>query len=143
MNTERASCSCGNIVAKVELSEPISNYTPRACDCDFCIKHGAAYISDPNGELVIKVRSPNEVARNKHGSGIADFLTCKLCGVFVAVTYSLEGQLLGSLNSKTLENMDDLSEPQNVSPKLLPDTDKIGRWEEIWFQNVTIKNSDE
>jgi len=143
VNTERASCSCGNIVAKVELSEPISNYTPRACDCDFCIKHGAAYISDPNGELVIKVRSPNEVARNKHGSGIADFLTCKLCGVFVAVTYSLEGQLLGSLNSKTLENMDDLSEPQNVSPKLLPDTDKIGRWEEIWFQNVTIKNSDE
>ncbi len=142
MNAEYASCCCRNIEAKVELSEPISSFTPRACDCDFCTKHGAAYISDTNGKLAIQIRNPNEIAKFKHGSGIADFITCKLCGVFVAVTYSLEEQLLGSLNSRTLENMSDLPEPQNVSPKLLPDTDKIGRWEQIWFQSVTIENSD-
>ena len=142
MITEHASCCCGNIEAKVELSEPISSFTPRACDCNFCTKHGAAYLSDPNGALAIQIRNPNEIAKYKHGSGIADFITCKLCGVFVAVTYSLEGQLLGSLNSRTLESMSDLAEPQNASPKLLPDTDKIGRWEQIWFQNVTIENSE-
>ena len=38
--------------------------------------------------------------------------------------------------------MSDLVEPQNASPKLLPDADKIGRWEQIWFQNVTIENSE-
>ncbi len=142
MNTEYASCCCGNIEARIEFLEPISSFTPRACDCNFCTKHGAAYISDPNGKLAIQIRNPNEIVKYKHGSGIADFITCKLCGVFVAVTYSLEEQLLGSLNSRTLENMSDLPEPQNVSPKLLPDTDKIGRWEQIWFQNVTIENSD-
>jgi hypothetical protein len=142
LNTEHASCCCGNIEAKVELSVPISNFTPRACDCNFCTKHGAAYIADPSGKLTIQIKNPNEIVKYKHGSEIADFITCKLCGVFVAVTYSLEEQLLGSLNSRTLENISDLPEPNNVSPKFLPDTDKIGRWQQIWFQNVTIANSE-
>lgn len=142
MNTAHASCCCGNIEVKIELSEPVSSFTPRACDCNFCTKHGAAYISDPNGKLAIQIRNPNEIVKYNHGSGIADFITCKLCGVFVAVTYYLGDQLLGSLNSRALENMSDLPEAQNVSPKLLPDTDKIGRWEQIWFQAVTIEIGD-
>ena len=129
-------------MAKVDLSDQISNYAPRACDCDFCTKHGATYISDPNGKLAIQIKNPNEIVKYKNGSGIADFITCKLCGVFVAVTYTLDEQLLGSLNSRTLVNVSDLPKPNNISPKLLPDTDKIDRWKHIWFQNVTIANSD-
>jgi hypothetical protein len=142
LKAEHASCSCGNIEARVELSKSISSFTPRACDCNFCTKHGATYISDPNGKLTTQIRNPSEAVKYKHGSGIADFITCKFCGVFVAVIYSLKGQLLGSLNSRTLENWKKLPEPQNVSPKLLPDNEKIGRWEQIWFQNVIVEGGD-
>ncbi len=139
MKTERAECYCGNISADVVLSKPISSFTPRACDCDFCTKHGAAYISDPGGKLVIRINNSDQVTSYRQGSGIADFLICKMCGVLVGVTYSYEGISIGSLNSRTLENRNDLNPPQAVSPKSLSDPEKIGRWEQAWFQNVIIE----
>lgn len=141
MNTEHAACCCGNIEVTVELSMPTSNYSPRACDCDFCTKHGAAYISDPKGKLAIKVKNSLETLNYKNGSGVADFLTCKLCGVFVVVTFSDKGLLSGSLNSRTLVNREELPQFEKSSPKLLSDIEKVARWEEIWFQNVTIEKN--
>ncbi len=139
MKTERAKCYCGNISADVVLSKPIVNFTPRACDCDFCTKHGAAYISDPEGRLEIRISDPEQATLFTQGSGIAEFLICRACGVLVGVTYSSKGNLIGGLNSRTLENRKNLKFPQAASPKLLSDSEKIGRWEQIWFQNVTIE----
>ena len=139
MKAERAECYCGNISADVVLSKPISNFTPRACDCDFCTKHGAAYISDPEGKLVVRIRNSDQAMSYTQGSGIADFLICRMCGVLVGVTYSHKGISIGSLNSRILENRNDLKPPQAASPKLLSDPEKISRWERVWFQNVTIE----
>lgn len=60
MNTERAGCHCNNIAVEVTLSGDLAEYTPRACDCDFCIKNGAAYVSDAKGKLEVKIRNPEE-----------------------------------------------------------------------------------
>jgi hypothetical protein len=55
MHRLHASCHCQNIVLELELTRPPETYAPRACDCDFCTKHGATYLSDPGGTLAIRV----------------------------------------------------------------------------------------
>ena len=142
LKTERAECHCGNISADVVLSKAISSFIPRSCDCDFCVKHGAAYISDPEGSLTIHIRNSDQVLKYKQGSGIAEFLMCRKCGVLVGVTYSHEKDVMGSLNARTLKNRNELEPPQSVSPKLLSDAEKTNRWEHLWFPSVIIEKTD-
>ncbi len=40
-------CHCSNIRFRLESAKPPSEFAPRVCDCTFCTKHGARYISDP------------------------------------------------------------------------------------------------
>ena len=138
MNTEHASCHCGNISVEATFTNKLSGYTPRACDCDFCIKNGAAYISDPKGDLNISIKNSNETTLYKQGSHLVELLICRTCGVMVAVTYSDKEKTYGGLNSKTLLNRDQLAPSQTASPKLLSSQEKISRWKEIWFPDVSI-----
>jgi len=138
MHIEQASCHCGNISVEATFANKLSEYTPRACDCDFCIKNGAAYISDPKGKLNISINHSDETTLYKQGAHLVELLICKNCGVMVSVTYTEEGKFYGGLNSKTLENRDLLAPSQTASPKLLSSQEKIKRWKEIWFPNVTI-----
>ena len=138
MNTESAKCHCGNISAVVTLTKELSEYTPRACDCDFCIKNGAAYISDAEGKLKIDIAKPDETTLYRQGDNLVELLTCKNCGVLVAVTYTDNGTVIGGINSTTLVNRSNLPSSQVASPKLLSSSQKIERWKEIWFPVVSI-----
>jgi len=141
MITEHAECHCGNISAKVTLSSDLSAYTPRACDCDFCIKNGAAYISDPKGALTVNIKNSDDTSLYKMGERLVELLICKNCGVLVSVSYSDNGKVLAGLNSKTLVNRDSLAPPQVASPKLLSSSEKIERWTQLWFSDVTINRT--
>jgi len=138
MGPQNAGCHCGRIRASVVLTEPLGEFVPRKCDCDFCMNHGAAFMSDPNGSLRLEFSSPSPPSRYKHRSGLADFWVCGECGVFVSVTYREDDRLLGSLNSRTLETRTELGPEQVVSPKLLNRQEKASRWSEIWFQQVDL-----
>ena len=80
-------CHCGNITLKIKFSSELNSYTPRTCVCNFCLKHGASYVSDKNGKLTIFVKQESELSKYKHGHKIADFLVCKICGVLIGVCY--------------------------------------------------------
>lgn len=137
MITEHAQCHCGTITAEVRFSKPLADFEPRACDCDFCAKHGAAYISEAEGSLDIRIKDSEHAVSYQHGSGLADFLLCGHCGVLMAVTYSHEGGTAGSLNSRTLDNRRSLMPTQTSSAvKFLSDTEKPERWKQVWIQNV-------
>ena len=60
-------CHCGNLRLQVELTRIPGEYSPRACDCDFCCKHGAAWLSDPQGSLRISVRDAGQLVGNMSG----------------------------------------------------------------------------
>lgn len=139
--TEKAGCYCGNISADVVLSKPLSEFVPRACDCDFCTKHGAVYLSDSKGSLVFQIRDAAKLISFAQGDGIAEFLICGVCAVLVGGTCSRDGRLMGTLNSTTLANRDALQAPQAASPRLLSKSAKLDRWEELWFKGVTIVKS--
>lgn len=139
MNYSSGGCYCGNISFEIETSKPVTDYQPRACDCDFCTKHGAAYLSDRRGHLVFYARSESDFGLYNQGSRIADFLVCKNCGVLVGVCYTEAGKKFGTVNCRAINGNATLQESVSASPKKLSDNDRIARWTEIWFPNVKIE----
>ena len=131
-------CHCGNIVFEMELADQPDRYNPRACDCDFCRMHGASYLSDPRGRLVVRVKESAELGRYRQGSGTADCLVCRTCGVLVGVACEIEGQLYATVNARTVR-AGGFGREMVVSPKSLTAEEKIRRWREVWFSGVRIE----
>jgi Glutathione-dependent formaldehyde-activating enzyme. len=120
-----------------ELTSPPSALTPRACDCDFCRKHGAAYVSDPKGKLTISVSEPGLLGKYHQGSGTADFLFCRQCGVLVGVAFRQEQNMYATINARIIENAI-FGDTCSASPKTLSTAEKIARWQAVWFSHVSI-----
>jgi hypothetical protein len=134
-------CHCGNIVLRIELTRPPDAYNPRACDCDFCRKHGASYVSDPQGSLLVQIADDREIVMYRQGSGIAECLVCGICGVLAGACYRGEGQMYGVVNAKAVDAATAFGAEQAASPKQLSDSEKEDRWKRLWFPAVTIVNA--
>lgn len=135
----KVGCHCGNVLIEIELKNPPAAYNPRVCDCDFCRKHGASYISDPQGALLIEIKDQCQLGSYRQGSEIAVFLLCKNCGVLVAITFQDNRQLYAAVNSKTIDGDERFGAEKPVSPRKLSGSEKIERWKENWLGNVSIK----
>jgi hypothetical protein len=133
------SCHCQNIRFEFHSDIEFSKFSPRACDCDFCLKHSASFVSDPDGMLRIRIADKNEVNQYQHGSKTAAFLVCRKCGVFVAVTYTEDKTVYAGINSNTIMENNQFGKKELVSPKKLSAGDKVDRWKKIWFPNVSIE----
>lgn len=121
----------------VELARDAGAYHPRACDCDFCRKHGAAWVSDPQGSLLIRLRAERDAIRYTQGAGIAEMLVCRSCGVLVAALWR-EQQLYGVVNASVLDARAEFAAAQAVAPKELSPDEKRKRWQSLWFSAVTF-----
>lgn len=139
MQTLGGGCHCGNIRIELTLTRAASSYNPRACDCDFCRKHRAAYLSDPQGSLRILIREEREARRYAQGSGQAQLLLCGNCGVLVSPLYADGGRLYGAVNVNAVEGAAAFGAQQPVSPRMLSAGDKVQRWKELWFSDVTLR----
>ena len=140
MHTMTGACHCGNLQVAAKLSGLPAAYRPRACDCDFCRKHAAAYVSDPQGSLLIRVGDERAVTRYRQGNGLAEMLLCGNCGVLIGAVYQDERALYGVVNAKILDLWEDFGAAQVASPRTLSGDEKVSRWQGIWFSNVTIAN---
>lgn len=122
----------------------LNHYAPRACDCDFCVSRGIAYLSDSDGKLVIETNNP--LATQQQGSMQAKFLTCSNCDTVIAASIRSNNKLIGALNSSLLlgiesSSMEPLQKSVIVSPKLLSASDKVSRWQECWLE-INLVNLD-
>jgi hypothetical protein len=124
-------CHCGNIRVTVDLTRAPDTYAPRACDCEFCRRHGAAWVSDPQGSLLIQSRNEGDTGRYAQGAGIAEMILCRNCGVLVGALWR-EQRLYGVANARVLDEL------QPVSPRTLSADAKRSRWQSIWFATVTL-----
>jgi len=131
-------CHCGNSRVEVALSRAPETYAPRACDCDFCRRHGAAYLSDPAGALRIRVKDARLLGKYRQGSALADCLICTNCGVLLGVAYAADGRLFATVNCRIVEGGIVFAETIVVSPKALSAAQKVERWKELWFSDVAI-----
>lgn len=126
-------CHCGDLRVNVELTQAPENYAPRACDCDFCVKHGAAYISDPAGRLQVVGEN---LKGYRQGSARAEFILCGRCGVLVGALYEDAAGLYAAANSQVLNAR--FAPKIEVSPRQLSPEEKVGRWKSVWFAHVEL-----
>ena len=134
-------CHCQNVSFEIESANNLNRYHPRACDCSFCIKHGASYISYKNGKLTIYVNNRRDLNKYQNGSKIVSFLICRVCGVLIGVCYKNQDTLYATVNSKTVDQNNSFGKETVVSPKTLSEKEKILRWKDAWFSNVSIEET--
>jgi len=140
LKTLTGGCHCGKVRIEFGTSKSPGEFNPRACDCSFCLKHGASYVSDPNGRLSIEVKGSDTLGEYRQGSGSARLLVCRHCGVLVAGLYDGEGVSYGTVNSRCLEGTS-FGAPKTVSPESLTAEEKKQRWMKLWTPNVVLKIS--
>ena len=129
-------CHCGSVRLVYKTSLPVADTSPRACDCSFCRKHGAAYVSDPAGELRISVAGADALLSYRQGSEAALFRMCCRCGVLVAVTYAQDGRTYAAVNAGCLDEREAFAPAVEASPQRLSREQKIGRWTQLWVPDV-------
>ncbi|MFC3815429.1 GFA family protein [Lysobacter sp. GCM10012299] len=134
-----ASCHCRRLVMQATLTRAASDYAPRACDCDFCRKHGAAWLTDPAGSLRLQQHGRDAAVHYRQGSDQAEFLVCAHCGVLVMATYRSEERLFAALNVRTIDDASGFAPEQLAQPRLLSAEDKPLRWQQLWFADVRIE----
>jgi hypothetical protein len=98
------SCHCGAITLVLRSAKPATVLGARKCGCSFCLMQGAAWTSDPEGQLEVSVGGP--LTRYRFGTKTADFLVCGQCGVVPVVICEIGEQLLGVLRVNCLEDSD-------------------------------------
>jgi hypothetical protein len=135
-------CHCGNVTVQVQLTLPAASYRPRVCDCSFCRKHGAAYLSDPEGSLLLKVREAGKLGSYRQGSALAEMLVCRRCGVLLGALCRENDATYGVVNCRVLDAADEFGTEQSVSPQTLPPEQKLQRWRQLWFARVTLTAAD-
>ena len=139
--THEGGCHCGNLRWRFETTRTTGEIAPRACDCDFCSRHRAAWVSDPQGMLRVEVHHAAGLQRYRQGSQQAEFLVCRDCGVLVAVVArSEDGRLLGAVNRNAFDRREGFADETMVSPRLLPAGAKLDRWSHLWTPTDLAEN---
>jgi len=126
----QCSCLCRATSVTLALSQPLADYQPRRCDCDFCTERSIVYLSDANGQIQITAQAP--LVHLMQGSEQAHFLRCNSCGTVVAVCYSEGDSTIGAVNMSLFNEVHLMKTIIGSSPKLLSPTEKKLRWLQIW-----------
>ena len=136
--TLHGGCHCSKVQVEFTTSLDLGGTNPRACDCSFCQKHGAAYISDPSGTLRIIAAEPGALHSYRQGSELARFQLCGQCGVLVAVIFEHNGNTYGAVNVGCLDERSLLGVSVPASPQQLSPQEKISRWLQVWVPRVQL-----
>lgn len=134
-------CHCGRVRIEFGTATSPTDIHPRACDCSFCTKHGASYISDPAGSLCIEVKGQDAISEYRQGSESARFLVCRCCGVMVAVVFDDDAGSYGAVNSRCIDGDVVFGPLQTVSPQRLAGEEKRSRWAKLWTPGVKLNVS--
>jgi len=120
-------CHCGRLEVRFETPSEPATLEPRACQCSFCVRHGARCVSDPAGRITLTAHDGRELVRYRFGLRTADFLLCRMCGVYVAALLSEGPSAWATLNIATLDQRDRFSLPARAVS--YDDEDEAGRRE--------------
>ena len=99
-------CHCGNIGFTLNWTPEPVKIPARACECDFCVKHGGVWTSCATGTLNVTVKSAAAVSRYAFATETAQFHGCAVCGVVPLVTSEIDDHLYAVVNVNTFEGVD-------------------------------------
>lgn len=139
--TLHGSCHCGRVRVEFSTFQAPAEIIPRACDCSFCRRHGAAYVSDPSGQLRVSTADAKTLRCYRQGSETARFKLCGECGVLVVVTFDHSGRLYGAVNLACLDGRTSFGATVSASPQSLSPEEKVARWLQVWVPDVRFVTS--
>ncbi len=131
-------CHCGRLHVQFDTKHAPASVHPRACDCSFCRKHQAAYVSDNQGRLTFIIHDPAAMQRYQQGSEAADFMLCNRCGVLLGVVFSDDQRIYGAVNYQCLDERDHFATEQIASPQTYSADEKLQCWRQLWTPNVAF-----
>lgn len=135
-------CHCGNISYVLDWPEDGTAIPVRACDCTFCTKHGGAWTSHRDSELIVMVGDQSLVSKYRFGTETAVFHVCSRCGAVPLVTSAIEDRLYAVVNVNTFEGVNPSSFVR--TPVSFDGEDTGGRLERRkrnWIRTVRISSS--
>ena len=138
-------CHCGKVKASFETEKEPKELGVRTCQCEFCRRHGAVNISDPEGEVVIE-GSPDDLIRYRFGLKTADFLICRDCGVYVAAVIGKAPDIRSTINvvGLRMEAFLDIEEtPMQYGSETTEEriARRFQRWTPTRFADAELNNS--
>lgn len=93
-------CHCGNL--QYTLHWPLDTApTLRACGCDYCSRHGALWTSLPDAPVRLSIADPQRVLSYRFGTGSADFLVCRRCGILTLTRCQFDDGARTVVNANT------------------------------------------
>ena len=102
-------CHCGNLRWTLDSDLAPDALPARACQCGFCLRHGALTTSDPHGALRFAVADASRLLRYRFATRSAEFLVCLRCGVYVGALMAEGGRWFGIANLNTLDGRERLA----------------------------------
>ena len=136
-------CHCGNVAFELQWPQTDGEIAVRACGCDFCVKHGGVYTSNPHAVLTAQVENAAQITKYRFGTGTADFHVCKQCGAVPFITSMIDGNLYAVVNVNTFENVPREQLQQSASDFSGESTDeRLARRQRNWIPTVRIEYTD-
>lgn len=115
MTVYTGQCHCGAIGFRFVTDRAPSDWSVRACQCSFCMAHGAACVSDPSGRVVFVCADEGQLQRYQFAICTADFLLCRRCGVYLGAVLRDGAESFATLNTRAMRAvLDTLPAPQAV-----------------------------
>jgi hypothetical protein len=109
----RGGCHCGNLRVTLRLSQAPEDTRLRACGCSFCRAHGTRTTSDPHGSVDIWATDWSLVERYRFGTGTAEFVICRRCGVYIGALGETASGMRAVINTNCLDDRAAFTQPAN------------------------------
>jgi hypothetical protein len=100
----RGGCHCGNLRLTLQLAQPPEAVRLRACQHSFCRAHATRTTSDPNGAVEVWAENWSLVEPYRFGTGTAEFLICRRCGVYIGAVCDTPAGLRAVINTNALDD---------------------------------------
>jgi len=135
-------CHCGNISFALRWPGDGVEIPVRVCGCTFCIKHGGAWTSHRDAELMAEIRDDTLVSKYRFGTSTADFYVCARCGAVPFVISAIDARLYAVVNVNTFEGVNRSSLVQTTANFDGEGTgDRLERRKQNWIRAVHISKS--
>ena len=129
-------CSCNNM----QITWHTTDYSvvPRACQCNYCRRKGAAYVSKSGTAVEVRIHDANQHWIHVQGSRSAEFHECAACGDVVLVTAMIDGEVYAALNARCLHNRLGFATAVAVDYAGQTAEEKMLRWRQNWCSPIRI-----
>jgi hypothetical protein len=97
-------CHCGNLRVRLRLTQPPAEVRLRACGCSFCRRHNTRTASDPGGVVDIWADDWLRVQLYRFGTGTAEFVICRNCGVYIGAIGDSGSGMRAVINTNCLDD---------------------------------------